>query len=190
MGEGYQADPEALKLVADGLTGVIAELKSIGIAGMAEGGSGFTELELGGMDAGDSELSVTFGEFCERWSWAVRSLVVKGSDMANRVGLAAGTYYEQEQYASGLSKDVVAGVFGNPHLTEEQVEHRSWSQTWADNPINDIMHPDYSGESFDKAEVDIKQQWKKVAQDAVQKPGMVNMTLNATVGPVPPAAEK
>ncbi|MFI9156677.1 hypothetical protein [Kitasatospora aureofaciens] len=190
MGEGYQADPEALKLVADGLTGVIAELKSIGIAGIAEGGNGFSELELGGMEAGDFELSTTFGEFCERWSWAVRSLVVKGSDMASKVGLAAGTYYEQEQYASGLGKDVVAGVMGNPHLTEEQVEHESWSQVWGDNPINDIMHPDYSGKSFDKAEADIEQQWQKAAQDALQKPGIVNMTLNATVGPVPPAAEK
>ncbi|MER7845704.1 hypothetical protein ABTZ03_17360 [Kitasatospora sp. NPDC096077] len=190
MGEGYQADPEALELVADGLNGVIAELKSIGVAGIAEGGRGFTELELGGTDAGDFDLSESFKEFCERWSWAVRSLVVKGSDLANKVGLAAGTYHEQEQYASGLTKDVVSGVIGNPHLTEEQVEHESWSQVWADNPVNDVMHPDYSGESFDKAEADIKQQWQKAAQDAVQKPGFVNMTINATVGPVPSTPEK
>ncbi|MFE4977712.1 hypothetical protein ACFRAR_37105 [Kitasatospora sp. NPDC056651] len=190
MGEGYQADPEALRLVADGLNGVIAELKSIGIAGVAEGGRGFTELELGGMDAGESGLSSTFGEFCERWNWAVRSLVVKGSNMAGKIGLAAGTYHEQERYANGLMKDVVAGAMGNPHLTEEQVEHESWSQVWGDNPISDIMHPDYSGKSFDKAGEDIKQQWQKAAQDAIQKPGVVNMTLNATVGPVPPAPEK
>ncbi|MFI6154020.1 hypothetical protein ACIBCA_15150 [Kitasatospora sp. NPDC051170] len=162
--------------MADGLTGVIAELKAIGIAGMAEGGRGFTELELSGIDAGDFDLSRSFGEFCEHWSWAVRSLVVKGSKMASGIGLAAGTYHEQERYASGLLKDVVSGAMGNPHLTEEQVENRTWSQVWSDNPINDVLHPDYSGKSFSKAGEDMKHQWDKVNEE-VAKGGVVESSV-------------
>ncbi|MFH8387918.1 hypothetical protein ACH4E7_44800 [Kitasatospora sp. NPDC018058] len=173
MGDGYGADPEALKQVAAGLNGVIAELKAIGVAEYAETGRGFSQLGVTGMEAGSSELAAQFKEFCDRWEWGVRSLVAKGNDMAGKLDLAAGWYHDQEQYASGLSKDVFATVFGNPHQSDEQIEGKSWSQVLGDNPINDIMHPDFSGKSFDKAGSDIKHQWSDLGQDLTQGPGVV-----------------
>ncbi|MFE6870238.1 hypothetical protein ACFVFS_27250 [Kitasatospora sp. NPDC057692] len=79
---GFGVDPQALKLAEEGINGAIAELQGLGIAGLAESGRGFSELELTGMEAGHPDLHTVFTAFCERWSWGVRALVQEGSDLA------------------------------------------------------------------------------------------------------------
>ncbi|MFD5615134.1 hypothetical protein [Kitasatospora sp. NPDC127060] len=165
--------------MATGLNGVIAELKKMGVAEYAETGRGFRQLEMSGMEAGSSELATQFKEFCDRWEWGVRSLVAKGTDMAARLDLAAGWYHDQEQYVSGTGKDLFATVFGNPHQSDEQIEGKSWSQVLGDNPVTDVLHPDYSGKSFDKAGSDIKRQWGDLGKDLTQGPGVATGRIPA-----------
>lgn len=169
----YGVDPQALKLAEKGINEAIDEMQSIGVAGLAESGRGFSELALSGMEAGNGGLQTVFEEFCERWAWGVRSLVQEGSAIAGKLGLAAGFYHEQEQYVNGLLKTTVSAAMGNPHLTEEQVEGKSWGEVWADNPYTQVTNPDFSAESAAKSGENIKNAWKDVAEDKMSRPKAV-----------------
>ncbi|MGF1428933.1 hypothetical protein [Kitasatospora sp. LaBMicrA B282] len=167
MAGSYQVDPNALANTAKGINDAIAELKKLGIDEAAEQGRGFSGLELTGMQVGNEGLRSAFSDFCERWSWGVRTLVHDGTEIATRLGLSAGKYYDQEQYASGVLKDVVNAAIGNPDLTQDQVESQSWSQVWGDNPYTQVENADYSKASFDKAAADSRATWKAEGKDVV-----------------------
>ena len=80
--------------VAKFTQGVGATIDQLGELGGATGsimGKGFSELAMTGMEAGHHRLSVDFEDFCERWEWGVRALVHDASELANLLGLAAGT---------------------------------------------------------------------------------------------------
>ncbi|MGK4584396.1 hypothetical protein [Kitasatospora sp. HPMI-4] len=165
MAGGYQVDPEALKLTAAGINDAIAELKSIGMAEGAEVGRGFTELELTGMQLGNQDVKKAFDEFCERWSWGVRALVQAGNEIADKLHLSAGIYHDQEQYVSGVAKDVANAALGDPNLTREQVEGRSWGKTLSDNPYTQVRDADYSAKSFQDQAVHSAATWKNEEAD-------------------------
>ncbi|NEE08205.1 hypothetical protein G3M58_17285 [Streptomyces sp. SID7499] len=146
--------------VAKFTQGVGATIDGLGDLGGATGsvlGKGFSELAMTGMEAGHHGLSVDFEDFCERWEWGVRALVGDASALANRLGLAAGTQWEHDQYVEGTLKVGVNSVMGgNPHATEEEIAR----QGWGDIVTPDYLNPDWSAESFDKAGEDIEQTWK------------------------------
>ncbi|MFB7665845.1 hypothetical protein ACFC1R_18140 [Kitasatospora sp. NPDC056138] len=170
MAEWYKVDPEALKQTAAGINDAIGELKSIGIVEGAEVGRGFTNLELTGMQIGHPELKSVFDEFCERWSWGVRGLVQTGTDIAEKLHLSAGLYHDQEQYVSGVVKDVVNAAMGNPNLTREQVEGQSWGKTVSDNPFTQVRDADYSAKSYQDAAVHTAATWKNEEADLLANP--------------------
>ncbi|MEU1671695.1 hypothetical protein ABZ752_06660 [Streptomyces roseifaciens] len=165
-GDGLAADSAALDNIAKGINGAIGELKSIGSPGDAAVGRGFDELALSGVELGHEGLAAAFKTFCSRWDWGVRALVHDGSQFAQRVGLAAGYYHEQDAYIRDTFKVGVNAVMGNPHLMEEDVEKKSMSEILADNPVNDFSHPDYSAESFRQADANIRRVWADTARDA------------------------
>ncbi|QLE73615.1 hypothetical protein FGW37_20310 [Streptomyces rectiverticillatus] len=165
-GDGLAADSAALGNIAKGINGAIGELKAIGSPGDAAVGRGFDELALSGVELGHEGLAAAFKTFCSRWDWGVRALVQDGSQFAQRVGLAAGYYHEQDAYIRDTFKVGVNAVMGNPHLLEEDVEKKSMSEILADNPVNDFSHPDYSAESFRKAEEDSRRVWADTVRDA------------------------
>jgi hypothetical protein len=133
------------------------------------------------MQVGHAGLQATFGEFCDRWSWGVRTLVQDGNVIARNLDLTAGVYYDAEQYASGTFKDLVSDGMGDPHLSDSQVEGMSWSQVGSDNPINDILHPDYSAQSWDQAGQDMASTWKNEGRDVANGPfGLVATAADAT----------
>ncbi|MFF7728337.1 hypothetical protein [Streptomyces sp. NPDC008001] len=160
------ADAAALGNIAKGINGAIAELKSLGSPGEAAVGRGFDELALSGVELGHEGLAAAFKTFCDRWDWGVRALVQDGSQFAERVGLAAGYYHEQDAYIRDSFKVGVNAAMGNPHLMEEDVEKKSVSEVLADNPVNDFRHPDYSEESFRKADENSRQVWANTLRDA------------------------
>ncbi|MGK5732409.1 hypothetical protein [Streptomyces sp. URMC 124] len=160
------ADAAALGDVAKGINGAIGELKSLGTPGQAAVGRGFDELALSGVQLGHEGLAAAFRTFCNRWDWGVRALVQDGSQFAERVGLAAGYYHEQDAYIRDSFKVGVNAVMGNPHLLEEDVEKKSVSEVLADNPVNDVRHADYSAESFRKAGENSRQVWANTLRDA------------------------
>ncbi|MFJ3188359.1 hypothetical protein [Streptomyces halstedii] len=146
--------------VAKFTNGVGATIDQLGELGGATGsvmGKGFSGLAMTGMEAGHHGLSVDFEDFCERWEWGVRALVSDASELASRLGLAAGTQWEHDQYVEGSLKVGVNAVMGgNPHASEEDITQ----QNWGDIFTPDYLDPDWSAESFEKAGQDMEQTWK------------------------------
>ncbi|MCQ4045923.1 hypothetical protein ACFOSC_17110 [Streptantibioticus rubrisoli] len=161
-------DPEALRMTAEGLTATLGELKKLGIVESAEVGRGFSGIELTGLKLGHAGLTSALKGFGDRWEWGVRTLVHDGNEFAARLGLAAGSFHEEDQYVQGKFKNVVAAAVGNPDASDEQVSKESWGQVWADNPINQIRHADYSEQSLLKANTDVEKTWKAESKDWLQ----------------------
>ncbi|MFD0013483.1 hypothetical protein ACFWI0_13670 [[Kitasatospora] papulosa] len=146
--------------VAKFTKGVGATIDQLGELGGATGsvmGKGFSGLAMTGMEAGHHGLSVDFEDFCERWEWGVRALVSDASELASRLGLAAGTQWEHDQYVEGSLKVGVNAVMGgNPHASEEDITQQNWGGIFTP----DYLDPDWSAESFEKAGQDMEQTWK------------------------------
>jgi hypothetical protein len=167
MADGYAVDRAALAEAAQGLNDVISELSGLGLDETGEVGRGFSELALSDLQVGDTDLASAFGNFCDRWSWGVRTLVQDGNQFAQRLGLSAGMYNDVENQVTGAIKDVVVAGAGDPHMTDQQAAAASWSQdsatvTGAKTPEGD-MTPQ-------QAEQAMEQQWKGVGQTALNTP--------------------
>ncbi|MCX4747431.1 hypothetical protein OG455_18210 [Kitasatospora sp. NBC_01287] len=183
MADSYEVNPDALKATAKGINDAIAELRTLGIDESAEGGRGFSEIALTGMQVGNPGLQSALDDFCERWSWGVRTLVHDGNEIAQRLGLSAGMYYDQEQYASGMLKDVVSAAMGDPDLTQDQVESRSWGQTWSDNEYAQVRDADYSAGSFEKAAANSRAAWSAEGKDiknSAPLPGLPGVVVSTS----------
>jgi hypothetical protein len=177
MAGGFAVNRAALTETAQGLNGVIGGLKGLGFDETAEVGRGFSGLALSGLQAGEGNLASAFGNFCDRWSWGVRSLVQDGNQFAERLGLSAGLYNDAENEVTGAIKDVVVAAAGDPHMSDQQAAAASWSQdaaeiTGAKTPGGN-MTPQQAGQA-------IKQQWEGVAQTARSStpPGIVANLLD------------
>jgi hypothetical protein len=151
---------ESVDLITRGLRAAMDELAVVGDETGALQGRGFDDMSLTELEAGGSGLTEAFEGFCERWEWGVRGLVQDANEIANRLGLAAGLMWEEDQYwrdTFAVTANAVL-VTGNPHATEEEIAGQS---------LGDILTPDapdYSGESLDQARSDIAQTWRDTAQ--------------------------
>ncbi|MFF9452169.1 MULTISPECIES: hypothetical protein [Streptomyces] len=156
-GPDLQFDKAAVAKFTKGLGGTIDQLGEIGDSTGSVMGKGFSELAMTGMEAGHHGLSTDFEDFCERWEWGVRALVHDASEIANRLGLAAGTQWEHDQYVEGALKVGVNSVMGgNPHASEEEITQQGWGDVFTP----DYLDPDWSAQSFEQAGQDISQTWK------------------------------
>lgn len=170
--------------VAKFTQGVGATIDQLGELGGASGsvmGKGFSELSMTGMEAGHHGLSVDFEDFCERWEWGVRALVSDASAIANRLGLAAGTQWEHDQYVEGALKVGVNSVMGgNPHATEEEITQQGWGKVFTP----DYLNPDWSAESWDKAGQEMAQTWKDTGRTVLTEGqgGRQSEMLNDALG--------
>ncbi|MGY1437437.1 hypothetical protein [Streptomyces reniochalinae] len=172
-GDGVNWNKESLDLIEKGLSGAIKELKESGSsAGDSLQGAGFEGMSLTGMEMGHHGLSVDFEDFCEKWEWGVRALVQNANALAQKLGLSAGMAYEEDRYAAGALKVGLNSLTGNPHATEEEVVR----QGWGDIVTPDA--PDYSGESWQKAGQDIKQDWQDTGRELTTK-GRGGMYMDA-----------
>ncbi|MEW1868922.1 hypothetical protein AB0420_12365 [Streptomyces caelestis] len=156
--------------------GVGATIDQLGDLGGATGsvmGKGFSELAMTGMEAGHHGLSVDFEDFCERWEWGVRALVSDASAIANRLGLAAGTQWEHDQYVEGTLKvGVNALAGGNPHASEEEITQQGWDEVFKP----DYLDPDWSKESWEQAGQDIEQTWKDTGRTVLTEGQVGDLT--------------
>jgi hypothetical protein len=120
VADGFSVDRAALSETAQGINGVISALEPLGIDETAEVGRGFSALALSEEQVGDGGLTGAFGDFCDRWSWGVRSLVQDGNQFARRLGLAAGTYSMVEQQVKGAAGSLGAALTDDPHTGAQQ----------------------------------------------------------------------
>jgi hypothetical protein len=118
MVDGFSVDRGALRETAQGIDNTIGALKDLGFDEEADVGRNFSELELSGLQAGDSGVQQAFGDFCARWSWGVRSLVQDGNQFASRLGITAGVYTDTEDYLTGVTKDVLDSIAADPHMSD------------------------------------------------------------------------
>ncbi|MCX4096254.1 WXG100 family type VII secretion target [Nocardia sp. alder85J] len=151
MNDSIRVDPAALTDAADGINAITGELSGLGTKETGASGRGFALISLTGLQAGKSAVHQAFSAFTDRWSWGVRTMVQSADALARTLGLAAGRYHEEEQTASNMFKEMYTNIAGNPHLSHQDADNRTWSQTLADNSYNDIRHPDYSASSFSAA---------------------------------------
>lgn len=179
MSGSYGVNPDDLKKTADGINATIGELKGLGIAESGEVGRGFSQISLRGMQVGHQGLERAFSDFCERWSWGVRTLVQDGSEIAARLHLSAGEYHDAEQYAIGTLKDAANAAVGDPHKSDGAVEQESWSEIGHDaNPLN----ADYSAESWDKAGQDMSHTWRSEGRDLSEGPYGLGSPIERALG--------
>ncbi|MFG2224610.1 hypothetical protein [Streptomyces sp. NPDC048644] len=126
-GAGYQLEPEAFEQLTQGIRAATAELKELGFDVEAQQGRGFDRLSLDGVACGDDGLAAVLDTFCERWGWGIRTLMQDANGFSKKLGITAGFYYEQEQYASDTLKTVVSDAVGDPGATPEQIHKKSWA---------------------------------------------------------------
>ncbi|ANS66949.1 hypothetical protein SLINC_4725 [Streptomyces lincolnensis] len=180
-GADVQFDRAAVAKFTQGVGATIDALGDLGGATGSVMGKGFSELSMTGMEAGHHGLSVDFEDFCERWEWGVRALVRDASAIANRLGLAAGTQWEHDQYVEGALKVGVNSVMGgNPHATEEEITQQDWGDVFTPDALN----PDYSAESFEQDGQDIEQTWKDTGRTVLTEGqgGQRSEVLKDTLG--------
>lgn len=161
-GDGGNSDlhisREALQDVTKGLDAAIEELEGLGSQTSAHRGSGFVDLDMSAMEAGDPQLTHTFHDFCDRWEWGVRRLVLEASALAEKLHLAAGVVREEDEYRAGTFKVVANSAIGNPHADEETITdpkmgYGDMLSQWKPN----------SDESVARMQEDVKQSWKETA---------------------------
>lgn len=167
MADGFAVDRAALAEAAQGLNDVISGLSGLGLDETGEVGRGFSGLALTGLQVGDAELASAFGNFCDRWSWGVRTLVQDGNQFAQRLGLSAGLYSDVENQLTGAIKDVVVAGVGDPHMTDQQAAAASWSQDAALVTGAQTQGGDMTAQQAADA---MKQQWAGVGHTAMNTP--------------------
>ncbi|GGW74079.1 hypothetical protein GCM10010503_59380 [Streptomyces lucensis JCM 4490] len=175
---GADLTTQGLGLIAKGLTDALGELKELGMIGEAGAGRGFDSIGLSGLELGHGGLTDEFKSFCERWEWGVRSLINEGNGFAVKTGLAAGTYYETDQYVGGTLKVAENAVIGNPYASEEDVENMGYGEIAKSGPWGGDV--DYSKESFEQAWDNSKQGWKDTFRD---------VATSQSLGPLSPGPD-
>jgi hypothetical protein len=179
MAGGFTVNIGALNDTAQGINNTISDLSKLGFSETAGTGMGFTGLTLSVLQLGHPGLTTSFRNFTGRWQWGVRSLVQDGDQIAQRLGLSAGTYYQADQKVIGSIKDLVDASVGNPYLTDQQAANASWSQDAA--MITGARTPD-GNMTWAQAGQEIMQQWEAEGKD-VRQNGRMSALLNP-LGPV------
>ena len=62
-------------------------------------------------------------------------------------------------------KTVWTAAAGNPYLSKEEVEQRSWSDTLNDNAVSHVRDADYSAESMQAGVEGARQAWAQAKED-------------------------
>lgn len=180
-GADLHLDKASVAKFTKGVGTTIDELGDLGGATGSVMGKGFSELSMTGMEAGHHGLSVDFEDLCERWEWGVRALVRDASQLANRLGLAAGTQWEHDQYIAGTLKVGANSLMGgNPHASEDEIAQQSWGDIFTP----DYLDPDYSAESFQQAGDEMAQTWKDTGRTVLTEGqgGQRSRILNELLG--------
>lgn len=178
---GMQAVPPEFDVASKAINATLDDLG--GKAGSL--GRGFSEFGLTPKEASKAEAQKASEDFAEKWEWGVRALCQWANNFAVALGLSAGLYQRMDQQAQTMFKTIYTNVLGNPHLSGEEISQRDWGATLADNPANNLLHPDYSMESFDAMVANGETNYavtKDSAPQAISNVMAVSNLLNATPG--------
>ncbi|MGH3311890.1 MAG: hypothetical protein ACRDP3_15100 [Streptomyces sp.] len=148
---------ESLKLIVDGMKAAIGELEETGSGVTSSNrGAGFENLALTNKEAGTGGVASDFEDFCDRWEWGIRALMLNANGLAEKLGLAVGLQHATDEYWSSTFKYGLNSVntWSNPGLTREQAGKQDWGEILTPDA------PDYSAESSTKAALQAREGWE------------------------------
>ena len=104
MPDGFRVDIRALVEAAEGVNGVILDLKDNKVS------------DIGGpkADYGNGTLAGTVSDFCNRWEIGVQNLTNDASQVAGRLALSATTYARAERKNVALVSGILRGSGSDP----------------------------------------------------------------------------
>ncbi|MFD9412434.1 hypothetical protein ACFWBN_36250 [Streptomyces sp. NPDC059989] len=153
-----EMDPVAVQNIQDGLRSAVGELREFAMGTSAVAGGGMSQLALTGMEAGHPAVAAALEGFCERWDMSVSSLFVMTSGLAERLGIGAGSVWEEDQYRRGTFKVLVNAGIGNPFASEDEVEKKSMDAILSDHAFKQETPEQarQAREDFDRTWADTK----------------------------------
>lgn len=166
MVQGFQVDPDALRLTAKGINTIIEELNNVGATGMGlsgagEAGTGFFLISLTNMQAGHPDVAAALSEFCHRWSWEINQLIDGANKIATDLNLDAGDYRDAEHYLAGVAKTLTRDAIGDPYATD-RAEDQTWAQVTHYGPdLTPADAIDHTGQVWSRVEHEAVQAWSK-----------------------------
>jgi hypothetical protein len=111
---GFQVNPTALGVTADGVQGVLDELGQLGINGEQTSGSPVTNLALPTPDSGDEVMSMMLDEVLGRAHYVLRDLLGNAQQMVTRLRTNQ-THYQQVEHAiTAKFTDLSNALMGAP----------------------------------------------------------------------------
>lgn len=111
---GFQVDPAALGLTAEGVQGVLDELDQLGINGEQTSGSPVENLALSTDDAGNQVVSAILGEVLGRAHYVLRDLVGNAQQMVARLQSTQTRYQQVEHAITSKFTDLTDALMGAP----------------------------------------------------------------------------
>lgn len=94
---GFQVDPAALSVTAEGVQGVVDELGQLGMDGEQTSGSPVTNLDLSKEQSGDDLVSIILGQLLDRAHYVLRDLLRNAQHMVLRLETNR-THYQQVEH--------------------------------------------------------------------------------------------
>ncbi|MGW7456183.1 hypothetical protein [Streptomyces sp. NPDC054797] len=186
-----EMDPVAVGNIQDGLRSAVGELREFAMDTSAVAGGGMGQLALTGMEAGHPAVAAALEGFCARWDLSVSSLFVMTSGLAERLGIAAGSVWEEDQYRRGTFKVLVNAGIGNPYASEDEVEKKSMDAILSDHALKRETPEQarQAREDFDRTWADTKRGilneglFGGVLEDVADAQGMDRETLDRIRNP-------
>ena len=111
---GFQVDPAALGVTADGVQGVLDELGQLGVNGEQTSGSPVENLALSTDDAGNQVVSAILGEVLGRAHYVLRDLVGNAQQMVARLRSTQSHYQQVEHAITSKFVDLSDALLGAP----------------------------------------------------------------------------
>ncbi|MDX3539135.1 hypothetical protein PV721_33385 [Streptomyces sp. MB09-01] len=184
-------DPVAVQNIQDGLRSAVGELREFAMGTSAVAGGGMSQLAPTGMEAGHPAVAAALEGFCERWDMSVSSLFVITSGLAERLGIGAGSVWEEDQYRRGTFKVLVNAGIGNPYASADEVEKKSMDAILSDHAFKQETPEQarQAREDFDRTWADTKRGvlneglFGGVLEDIAEVQGMDRETLDRVRNP-------
>jgi hypothetical protein len=111
---GFEVDPGALRVTAEGVQGVLDELGRLGMNGQQASGSPVTALKLSSADVGDDLIATTLGTLLDRAHYVYRELIGNAEQTVHRLTTNATHYEDVENQIVAKFQDLRAAVIGAP----------------------------------------------------------------------------
>lgn len=130
MIENLRVDPGVLTQASAGINGVINGLADTGVGSdySAAIGRGYGDLDLDGGTIGHADPKSGLEEYCSRWEWGVRALVMGAAQISIGLELGASYYEREEKWSTDQLKNYAMDLFGDPSLQPDDIKEKSWDE--------------------------------------------------------------